>query len=147
MKKVLLSVIAAGMLLTACQQSTKSTAAAATVATGSSGAVMSNGPTIKFESESHDFGKIAQGDKVTYQFSFANVGKAPLIISNAVASCGCTTPEWPKGPINPGQGGAIKVTFNSAGKVGLQDKLITITANTNPAQNMVHLVGEVVEKK
>jgi hypothetical protein len=66
-----------------------------------------------------------------------------LIIKDAVATCGCTKPEWPKTPIKPGEEGEIKVTFNSAGKTGLQDKQITITANTNPAQSMVHLIGEV----
>jgi hypothetical protein len=66
-----------------------------------------------------------------------------LIIKDAVASCGCTKPEWPNTPIKPGESAAIKVTFNSLGKMGLQDKQITITANTNPAQNLVHLIGEV----
>jgi len=101
---------------------------------------------MKFEKESHDFGKIKQGDKASYDFKFTNNGKSPLIITDAVASCGCTTPEWPKTPVKPGESGLIKVVFNSAGKTGLQDKQITITANTVPAQNMVHLIGEVLTK-
>jgi hypothetical protein len=147
MKKTLLGVLAAAMLLAACQQNKPVTTAAAAPAAAAGGPVMPNGPAFKFENDTHDFGKVAQGALVTYKFNFANVGKAPLIITNAVASCGCTTPVWPKSPINPGEGGAITVTFNSAGRTGLQDKMITITANTNPAQSMVHLVGEVVEKK
>jgi len=167
MKKLFLSVIAGSMILTACNQPAKTAktadssaaqpaaaGAAATAGTVTTTAavtttapVMSNGPAMKFEYVTHDFGKITQGDKVTYKFNFANVGKAPLIISNAVASCGCTTPVWPKGPILPGAGGQIVVTFNSLGKMGLQDKMITITANTNPPQNVVHLVGEVLQKK
>jgi hypothetical protein len=102
---------------------------------------------MKFDNDSHDFGKIQQGDKVNYKFNFTNTGKTPLIISSAVASCGCTTPDWPTTPIKPGDGGQITVTFNSTGHVGLQDKMITITANTNPPQNVVHLIGEVLEKK
>jgi len=160
MNKLLLTLMAAGLLMSACQQSAKTNtttppaslttptpSAPVSPAAVSTAAVMSNGPQMKFEYDTHDFGKINQGDKVTYKFNFANVGKSPLIISSAVASCGCTTPEWPKGPIKPGDGGQITVTFNSAGKKGLQDKMITISANTNPAQNVVHLVGEVVEKK
>ena len=158
MKKLFLSVLAAGMLLLACNQAAKqgknadSTAIqAATVATSAAPAdvapVMTNGAQMKFEYVTHDFGKIQQGDKVTYKFNFANTGKSPLIIADAVASCGCTIPTWPKAPIKPGDGGQIVVTFNSAGKKGLQDKMITITANTNPRQNVVHLVGEVLEKK
>jgi len=148
MKKLFLSVIAAGMLLSACNQSTtssKTTDSSGT--TTAANASATNGPVMKFEFMTHDFGKITQGDKVNYKFNFTNTGKSPLIITNAVASCGCTKPEWPTGPINPGASGQISVTFNSTGKVGLQDKMITITGNTNPAQNAVHLVGEVLEKK
>jgi hypothetical protein len=101
---------------------------------------------MKFEKESHDFGKIKTGDKVNYDFKFTNTGKSPLIISEAHATCGCTIPEWPKAPVKPGESGIIKVTFNSAGKTGLQDKQITVTANTVPAQTMVHLIGEVLAK-
>ncbi|QJD94435.1 DUF1573 domain-containing protein [Mucilaginibacter robiniae] len=102
-------------------------------------------PVIKFEHEVHDFGKIKQGDKVTYAFDFTNNGKSPLIITDAVATCGCTRPEWPKEPTKPGDKGTIKVTFNSIGKTGQQDKMITVTANTIPAQSMVHLTGEVID--
>jgi hypothetical protein len=109
--------------------------------------IQPDGAQMKFEYVTHDFGKIQQGDKVTYKFNFANTGKSPLIIVDAVASCGCTIPTWPKAPIKPGDGGQITVVFNSLGKKGLQDKMITITANTNPRQNVVHLVGEVLEKK
>jgi len=161
MKKLFLSVLAAGMLLSACNQAAKQSgttdstakqpAAAATPAdtakAPATGAIMSNGPEMKFENVTHDFGKIQEGDKVTYKFNFANTGKSPLIIVDAVASCGCTIPTWPKAPIKPGDGGQIVVTFNSLGKKGLQDKMVTITANTNPRQNVVHLVGEVLEKK
>ncbi|WP_183573395.1 DUF1573 domain-containing protein [Mucilaginibacter sp. X5P1] len=146
MKKLFLSLIAAGLLLSACNQSAKT--ASTTDSSSSKGAVVAtNAPVMKFEYSMHDFGKITQGDKVNYKFNFTNTGKSPLIISNAVASCGCTKPEWPSAPIKPGETGQINVTFNSAGKSGLQDKLITITANTNPPQNAVHLVGEVLNKK
>jgi len=157
MKKLLLPLAFAGLLLAACHHSTPSTAnppanltsadpSSPTPPAGSTdGPVMPNGPAIKFEYETHDFGKIKQGDKVTYKFNFVNVGKSPLIISRATATCGCTTPDWPGGPIKPGDGGQISVTFNSTGKTGLQDKMITIYANTTPAENVVHLVGEVVQ--
>jgi len=104
----------------------------------------SNEPTtVKFEEQSFSFGKIAQGDSVMHKFAFQNTGSTPLIITDAMATCGCTKPEWPKEPVQPGGKGEIKVTFHSAGKSGIQDKMITVTANTTPAQSMVHLVGEV----
>ena len=156
MRKLLLGVLTAGMLLSACNQaakqaktadSTTTQPAAGSAAPADVAPVMTNGPQMKFESVTHDFGKIQEGDKVTYKFNFANTGKSPLIITDAVASCGCTIPTWPKAPIKPGDGGQITVTFNSFGKKGLQDKMVTITANTNPRQNVVYLVGEVLEKK
>lgn len=166
MKKLFFTMMAVGLMMAACNHSNKPAAAntppanlttptpsapvpPATPGTAATttGAVASNGPTFKFENDTHDFGKIQQGDKVTYKFNFANIGKSPLIIQDAVASCGCTIPVWPKQPIKPGDGGQIVVTFNSTGKMGLQDKMITITANTNPSQTMVHLVGEVTAKK
>jgi uncharacterized cupredoxin-like copper-binding protein len=141
MKTLFLSLITAGMLMSACNQGNSSNTANNTTTANAA-----NAPVMKFEKETHDFGKIKAGDKVTYDFKFTNNGKLPLIITDAVATCGCTKPEWPHAPIKPGDSGAIHVTFNSAGKMGLQDKMITITANTNPAQNMVHLIGEVLIK-
>ena len=143
MKKLFLGLLLAGTTLVACNQ-TKSTDDAKT--DGVTTTVNANAPVMKFEFDSHDFGKVKAGDKVTYEFKFTNTGPSPLIITNATASCGCTVPEWPKEPIQPGQGGKIKVTFDSANKEGLQDKQITVTANTSPAQNIVHLVGEVLTK-
>jgi predicted small secreted protein len=146
MKKLFLSLVAAGMLLSACNSSSGNTTGNASTTTADSAAKAANAPIAKFEKESHDFGKITEGDKVSYDFKFTNTGKSPLIITNARATCGCTTPVWPKAPVKPGESGVIGVTFNSAGKSGLQDKQITITANTLPAETMVHLIGEVLKK-
>lgn len=102
--------------------------------------------TIKFQKDIYDFGEITVGEKVSYAFEFKNTGNLPLIITNAVASCGCTVPNWPKEPIGAGETGKINVVFNSIGKKGLQDKVITLTANTNPAQTKLHLIGEILKK-
>ena len=143
MKKLFLGLLMASALM-ACNSA--GTTDAVTDSTGTTTTVNANAPIMKFEFDSHDFGKVSSGDKVTYEFKFTNTGQSPLIVSNATASCGCTVPEWPKEPVQPGQGGKIKVTFDSANKEGLQDKQITVTANTSPAQNVVHLVGEVLKK-
>ncbi|MCR8559802.1 DUF1573 domain-containing protein [Mucilaginibacter sp. BJC16-A38] len=143
MKRLFLTLLAAGVLLSACNSN--KTGAAAADSTKTTGNAASTAA-MKFENDAHDFGKIKTGDKVSYDFKFTNTGSSPLIITDAVATCGCTKPEWPKTPVKPGESGMIHVTFNSAGKSGLQDKQITITANTNPAQTRVHLVGEVLAK-
>ena len=101
-------------------------------------------PAMTFEKAEYNFGEINQGDKVSYTFKFKNTGKAPLIISNARASCGCTVPEWPKEPVAPGASGKIDVVFNSAGKSGQQTKSITITTNiADEPQQQVYLKGMV----
>jgi plastocyanin len=141
MKKLFLGLFVASALM-ACNSSDSKDAAKDDSATTT---VNANAPAMKFEFDSHDFGKVKAGDKVTYEFNFTNTGQSPLIITNATATCGCTVPEWPKAPVQPGNSGKIKVTFNSANKEGLQDKQITVTANTSPAQNVVHLVGEVLK--
>lgn len=102
-----------------------------------------NSPEIKFDVEEFDFGTIKQGDKVSYDFNFMNTGKEPLIISNAQGSCGCTVPQWPKEPIAKGGKGTIHVEFNSAGKMGMQDKTVTITSNGKVTQKVLHLKGNV----
>lgn len=106
-----------------------------------------NAPVFKFEKESYDFGQIASGEKVTYDFKFKNVGKTPLIITRATATCGCTVPEYPKDPIAPGNEGAIHVVFNSKGKEGMQNKVISIVSNTVPELTELHLLGDVKKIK
>jgi hypothetical protein len=138
MKNLFLALIAATMFMVACNSNGNNVAD-----NGSASSAAADKPVMKFEKDTHDFGKIITGSKVTYEFKFTNTGKSPLIIKDAIASCGCTKPEWPSAPVKPGEDGVIKVTFDSRGKMGLQDKMITITANTNPAQNLVHLIGEV----
>lgn len=101
-----------------------------------------NGPVMTFEVTEFNFGSIKQGDVVTHEFHFKNTGKEPLIINNAVGSCGCTVPDWPKEPIKPGGEAVIKVTFNSAGKLNQQDKTVTITYDTDK-QVVLHLKGNV----
>jgi len=140
MKKVFILAIAA-LSFTACRNANNSTAEVAD--SNNKTVVSADAPVIVFEREIFDFGKIAQGEKVNHEFKFKNTGKTPLIISNATATCGCTVPEFPKEPVLPGKEGVIKVTFNSEGKEGMQDKVITVNSNANPATTSVHLVGDV----
>ena len=89
-------------------------------------------PTLEFEKTEHDFGTIAEGQKVSYTYKFKNTGAAPLVIQNAQPSCGCTAPDWTRTPIPVGGTGFVKAEFDSKGKPGAQMKTITVTANTWP---------------
>lgn len=94
-------------------------------------------PVISFEAMDHDFGTIKEGDVVEYTYKFKNTGDAPLIIQNAQPSCGCTVPDWTKDPIPVGGEGFVKAVFDSKGKPNLQNKTITVTANTWPKTNQL----------
>jgi len=101
-------------------------------------------PAFNFEKEEYDFGTLIDGEKVTYSFRFTNSGDAPLIISNAKGSCGCTVPNYPKEPIAPGSTASIDVTFDSKGRTGKQSKAVTLTANTNPNRKVIRIHSEVI---
>ncbi|MEO6733072.1 MAG: DUF1573 domain-containing protein [Ferruginibacter sp.] len=95
----------------------------------------------------YNFASVTEGEKVTFNFRFKNAGTKPLVITNASATCGCTIPEKPEKPILPGETGFIKVVFNSQGKVGHNEKYITVAANTNPPFPQLILRGDVVKTK
>ncbi|MCW3089699.1 MAG: hypothetical protein JWP81_768 [Ferruginibacter sp.] len=95
----------------------------------------------------YNFGKVTEGEKVTYNFRFKNVGTKPMVITSTSASCGCTVPEKPEKPILPGETSFIKVVFNSQGKVGPNQKTVTVMANTKPAFPPLILTGDVTAAK
>lgn len=98
---------------------------------------------MKFESMNHDFGTIASGEKVEHTFKFTNVGSTDLVISDAKASCGCTVPSYTQTPVKPGDTGEVKVSFDSAGKTGKQNKNVTITANTEKGTEVLNFTANV----
>ena len=100
-------------------------------------------PAIKFDKTEFDFGKILQGEVVSYTFHFTNVGNAPLIITNVDKSCGCTASEYSRSPIEPGGTGEIKITYDSKGHHGFQSKALVVVANTIPSQTTLRIKAEV----
>ena len=99
-----------------------------------------------FPEMEYDFGVINEGQVVEHLFKFTNSGQAPLVISNITASCGCTSPDWTKTPVKPGEEGFVKVVFNSAAKSGAQAPTVSIQANTNPNVTRLQLKGTVTPK-
>jgi hypothetical protein len=106
-----------------------------------------SGPVITFEESTHEFGDINQGDVVEHIFAFENTGNEPLIITNVQTTCGCTAPSWPRDPIAPGQSNEIKVRFNSSGKMGRQNKVITVISNSASSKNQISITTNVLPKK
>ena len=100
-------------------------------------------PAIKFDRNEFDFGKILQGEVVSYTFHFINEGNAPLLITSVDKSCGCTASEYPKDPIQPGGSGDIKITYDSKGHHGIQTKVLIVHSNTMPSQTPIRIKAEV----
>ncbi len=106
-----------------------------------------DGPKIAFAESTHDFGDIEQGAKVNHIFEFENTGTEPLILSNVLTTCGCTATNWPHEPIAPGESGKIEVSFNSSGKMGKQNKVITVVSNALNAQERVKIITNILPVK
>ncbi|WP_144604560.1 DUF1573 domain-containing protein [Algoriphagus algorifonticola] len=98
---------------------------------------------FEFSEMEYNFGTIKEGEVIEHIFNFTNNGQAPLVISNITASCGCTSPDWTKTPVNPGEKGFVKVVFNSTAKSGAQAPTVTIQANTNPTVTRLQMKGTV----
>jgi len=103
-------------------------------------------PVVGFENVDHDFGTINEGQKVSYTYKFKNTGQAPLIIQNAQPSCGCTVPQWSKEPVPVGGTGYVTAEFDSSGKPGINNKTITVTANTWPKTTTLRFKAMVTPK-
>jgi len=103
-------------------------------------------PAIDFERTDYDFGTIREGQKVNYTYKFKNNGAAPLIVQSVQPSCGCTAPDWSRDPIPVGGTGFVKVEFDSNGKPGMQNKMVTVTANTWPKQMKLNFKAMVTPK-
>jgi hypothetical protein len=99
---------------------------------------------IVFNEETHDFGRITQGEKVSYAFVFRNSGGSDLIISSAQGSCGCTVPSYPKKAIKPGETSQVDVVFDSEGKSGLVKKTVTLVTNCNPSTRVLTIMATVI---
>ena len=144
MKKSIIALVGIAFLgLTACND------AASKIKDGevTAGTVTENGtPAFSFVEENHDFGEIVEGTIAEYDFEFTNTGDSPLIITNAQGSCGCTVPNPPKEPIAPGEVGKIHVSFNSNGRVGNQQKTVTLNANTIPNTKVLRISAQVTPK-
>ncbi len=102
---------------------------------------------IKFDKVVHNFGKFSEDNSiVSCTFTFTNVGKAPLVITQCVASCGCTVPTYSDKPIEPGKTGSIKVTYNGKGRMaGTFKKIITVMTNAKNKVTRLCIEGEMVE--
>ena len=103
---------------------------------------------ITFQKTTHDFGHFTEDKPVSYKFVFENTGNEPLVIQQAISSCGCTVANFTKSPIKPGEKGKINVTYNGKGKMpGRFKKVITIRTNASNSLARIYITGEMEESK
>jgi hypothetical protein len=100
---------------------------------------------FKFDTETHDFGKVTLNKPVVYTFNFTNTGDAPLIITKVETTCGCTVGEYTQTPVKKGEKGFVKVTLTPAGSPLPFNKAITLTSNARTTIKVLYVKGESVE--
>lgn len=96
---------------------------------------------LSFETTLVDWDTIRNGQTFTYAFKYTNTGKRPALISDVKTSCGCAATTYTSDPVQPGESGEIKVTFNSTGRLGYQKKSINVIGNTYPPRTLLYLQG------
>ncbi|MCQ2198133.1 MAG: DUF1573 domain-containing protein [Paludibacteraceae bacterium] len=100
---------------------------------------------IEFKKTTHNFGTFPEENgRVQCQFVFVNKGTTDLILQKVRASCGCTTPDWTKTPVAPGDSGVVNATYNASGRPGAFTKTITVTSNAG--EQRLTIKGEVIPK-
>jgi hypothetical protein len=114
--------------------------------TGSAGSQSAQKGTVEiiFKEYEHNFGKVAEGEKVSFVFAFENKGTANLVVTSATTSCGCTVPKYDANPIPPGGSGNLEVIFDSAGRSGMQTKTIAVKSNASVPVVVLKIIAEVV---
>lgn len=149
MKRIVFAFAAVGMLLagTSCKDKASNKVVADNVQTATERDEVSKKlPVMSFDKQEHDFGNIVQGTPQETVFTFTNTGEAPLIITDAKSSCGCTVPQYPKNtPIAPGESGEMVVKFNGSGKSQVT-KTVTVTANTEKGSELLRIKAFVTPK-
>lgn len=138
--------IASLVITVSCKEKVLQEGGATTETTASSDEVAGKAPVMTFEESEFDFGDINPGDKVEHIFTFTNTGESDLLITDAKGSCGCTVPDYKKDPIKPGEKSSMKVTFDSTGKSGQQQKTVTISANTASGNELLTIKASVAPK-
>lgn len=101
---------------------------------------------IQFEESDFNFGTVDEGAKIEHKYQFTNTGNEPLLITNAKGSCGCTVGDYPQTPVAPGETAEVTVTLNTTGKKNAVRQSVTLTANTEPANTVIYISGNVTPK-
>lgn len=140
-KIIILSLVLISVILSNCGNVTRKNAVHLGLQQSDTGTVK-----ISFREYEHDFGKVAEGEKVGYIFTFENKGTGSLIIASATTTCGCTVPKYDTRPIPAGGNGNLEVVFDTSGRNGMQTKTITVKSNASTPVVLLKITAEIVTK-
>jgi hypothetical protein len=98
---------------------------------------------LVFNEYEHQFGKVAEGEKISWQFTYENKGTADLILNSVTTTCGCTVPKFETKPVPPGGSGNLEVVFDTSGRNGMQTKTITVKSNAKMPVVLLKITAEV----
>ena len=116
-------------LITAGCQGTGGSSAESSFSPSGGGDQDSGAPVLVFDTLAHDFGTILEGEQVVCYFDYTNTGQGRLVIQRIESSCGCTTPDWSREPLAPGEGERLQIVFDATGRSGAQFKQVTVVSN------------------
>jgi len=143
MRRILLTLLIAVLMVSCGSDEGKISTGLVNNPASATGNTSGKEPKIEFKALEHDFGKMIQGEQVSFTYKFKNTGNAPLIISAVEKTCGCTDIRYPKVPIKPGEEGSISITYDSKGHKGFQNKRVIVKANTNPSETILRFKARV----
>jgi hypothetical protein len=98
---------------------------------------------LVFNEYEHQFGKVAEGEKISWQFTYENKGTADLVLNSVTTTCGCTVPKFETKPVPPGGNGNLEVVFDTSGRNGMQTKTITVKSNAKMPVVLLKITAEV----
>jgi hypothetical protein len=137
-KSLLISVILISVLTSNCRSGKGENS-------GSTATLQPGNGEIVFREYEHNFGKVAEGEKISFVYTFENKGTSDVVISSVTASCGCTVPKYDKKPVPPGSSGNIEVVFDTTGRSGMQTKTVTVKSNARTPVVLVKFTAEIIE--
>lgn len=133
---IIASVFISVIFLVQCKSSTNKGGAAAIDA-------QQGNAEIIFREYEHHFGKVAEGEKISWQFIFENKGPGPLVLKSVTTTCGCTVPRYDTKPIAPGGKGNLEVVFDTSDRNGMQTKTISVNSNASVPVVLLKITAEV----
>jgi hypothetical protein len=104
------------------------------------------GAEIVFREYEHDFGKVKEGEKISYQFVYENKGQGSLVLKAVSTTCGCTVPKYDRKPVPPGAKGSVEVVFDTSGRSGKQTKIISVMSNSIKPVTMLRITAEIAQE-